>query len=89
MNGWTEIPEWLWVTATGLVVSILIWMRRQASGLGAVRLQTEIERDRVLELMRERLDLLEDRVAHLEAENEFLRTENARLQEEHLQCPPN
>jgi len=74
-----EIPEWVIVTAAGIIVSAAVWLRRQATGLGAVRLQADVERDRVIELMKERLDLLEARVLHLETENARLLEENESL----------
>lgn len=73
MQWLSDIPDWLWVTFVGLATSIALWWRRQAAGLSFFQEATDEERDKLEQLMRERIDLLEARNAELFDENEILR----------------
>lgn len=68
-----EIPEWLWVTLLGLATSVALWWRRESAGLSFFQEATDEERDKLEQLMRERIDLLEQKVEQLEVENHVYR----------------
>ena len=73
MDWLKEIPDWLWLTVVGLVTSISLWWRRQASGLNFFQEATDEERDRLEQLQAEIIKQLEKRVEQLEEDNEVLR----------------
>lgn len=71
MSEWewlSQIPTWVWAGLFGLATTIFLWWRRQTAGLSFFQEATEDERDKLEELMRERLDFLEDKVERLEEE---------------------
>lgn len=68
-----DIPEWLWVAIIGGVTSISLWWRRQASGISFFSEATDEQRDKLEEIMRERIDFLDQRVEYLEEQNDLFR----------------
>lgn len=69
-----DIPDWLWLTGIGIVSSIALWWRRQAAGVSFFQEIKEDERDKVEDLMRERIEYLELKIEQKEEENEVLRS---------------
>jgi len=64
----SDIPDWLWVGLVGLVTSVALWWRREAAGLSFFQEATDEERDKLEQLMRERIELLEQKIMVREEE---------------------
>lgn len=73
------VPDWLLTTIIGVGAAVLLWWRKQASGLGFFQEATDAERDEVMKLMRERIDLLEQKVEQQAQEIKLLQAENVAL----------
>ena len=76
------IPDWVLTTAVALIMAVLLYVRRQQLGLGDTQLATNLERDRLLALQEQRIELLEKRVAELGTEIKYLHAENRQLREQ-------
>ena len=72
MDWLKDIPDWLWITFGGLVTSAVVWWRKQSMGLGIFQAATDDEREKLLDLMRERIAYLEERNEQLFEENKVM-----------------
>jgi uncharacterized membrane-anchored protein YhcB (DUF1043 family) len=68
-----EIPDWVYTTAVGLIIGIIVWLNRQRLGLGEGQLAQKARhqevidlQERQIELLKEEVEALRIRVAHLE-----------------------